>query len=129
MFKKNVRSVYLYLVCFITLFMVIGGIIATINEIAEYVFPINYRYNNYLDNLMYDDNYMSLETEEEREEYKAKHLEIYEEENKQQSENDKRENIRDIISSLSFVIIPLPIYLLSWTKVNNERKENESAGE
>jgi len=39
MFSKNLRAVYLYVVCFITLMMVIGGIIATVAAIANYAFP------------------------------------------------------------------------------------------
>ena len=37
MFSKNLRAVYLYAVCFITLMMVIGGVIATVYSFSEYV--------------------------------------------------------------------------------------------
>jgi len=39
MFSSKMRVVYLYAVCFITLLMVIGGLIATVDAITRYVFP------------------------------------------------------------------------------------------
>ena len=41
MFSKNIRVVYLYMVCFITLMMVIGGVIATANAAANYLLQVN----------------------------------------------------------------------------------------
>lgn len=39
MFSQNIRIVYLYTVCFITLCMTVGGIIATVNAIVNYHHP------------------------------------------------------------------------------------------
>ena len=39
MFSKNIRTVYLYAVCFITLMMVIGGVIATVDAVATFYYP------------------------------------------------------------------------------------------
>jgi len=39
MFSKNMRAVYLYAVCFITLMMMIGGVIATVNAITQLALP------------------------------------------------------------------------------------------
>ena len=42
MFSKNIRTLYLYSVCFITLMMFIGGIIATVGAVSDYFLPTQY---------------------------------------------------------------------------------------
>lgn len=40
--SKNIRIIYLYLVCLIMLFLVVGGFIFTFNSFANYLFPTTY---------------------------------------------------------------------------------------
>ena len=40
MISKNVRAGYLYVICFITLMMIFGGVIATVNAVANYIFDL-----------------------------------------------------------------------------------------
>ena len=47
MFSKNIRALYLYAVCFITLMMTLGGIIFTVNAIADHFLASNYYNDNY----------------------------------------------------------------------------------
>lgn len=39
---SNFRTIYLYIVALITLGMIIGGIVATANNIASYFYPDSY---------------------------------------------------------------------------------------
>ena len=41
---NNFRAVYLYIICFITLSMIIGGIVATVNNITSYLYPDSYAF-------------------------------------------------------------------------------------
>jgi len=39
MFNKNIRAIYLYAVCFITLMMILGGLIATVHAVTQFALP------------------------------------------------------------------------------------------
>ena len=101
MFSKVIRTVYLYVICLISLFMVVGGLIAGINEIANIAFPSNYYSSSY-----YDNNYDSIKERQEEE------------------RRERNRNIKDVISSLSFVVVGLPIYLYNWNKIEKEKDIN-----
>lgn len=40
--SKNIRIIYLYLVCLIMLFLVVGGFVYTVNSFCSYLFPTTY---------------------------------------------------------------------------------------
>lgn len=40
--SKNIRIIYLYLVCLIMLILVVGGFIFTFNSLGNYLFPTTY---------------------------------------------------------------------------------------
>ena len=40
--SKNIRIIYLYLVCLIMLVLVVGGFISTFNSLGSYLFPTTY---------------------------------------------------------------------------------------
>ena len=42
MMSNNFRIIYLYIVCFITLSMIVGGIVATVSNIVSYIYPDSY---------------------------------------------------------------------------------------
>ena len=52
MFSKNINVAYFYLVSFVSLFVLVGGLISTANALAILAFPYNYypdpgiKYNN-----------------------------------------------------------------------------------
>ena len=46
MFSKNMRAAYLYTACFITLMMVIAGVIATVYAVASYHFDEPTQWNS-----------------------------------------------------------------------------------
>ena len=126
MFSKNIRTIYLYLVCLITLFMVIGGLIFTINSITEYIFPDNYRdyYYDYIDE-SFENGKVSVEDYE-------KYIELNKYQDQLKQKNRQREQLKEIIYSASVFIVALPIYLYNWRKIEKDRAQNidvESEGE
>ncbi len=130
MFSKNIRTIYLYLVCLITLFLVVGGIISAIYSTANLIFPTTY-YSNYYNELKYDDKYLSL-TGAEALQYEQQFKELYEKQHEQDILREKNRNIKDIVYSLAFVVVALPIYAYNWKKIEQEKtleKNAESVGE
>ena len=126
MFSKNIRTIYLYLVCLITLFMVIGGLIFTINSITEYIFPDNYTpyYYDYIDE-SFENGKISIENYE-------KYIELNKYQNDLEQKNRQREQLKEIIYSASVFVVALPIYLYNWRKIEKDRAQNinvESEGE
>ena len=126
MFSKNIRTIYLYLICLITLFMVIGGLIFTINSIGEYLLPIQHRsyYYDYIEENMNNGN-ISVEDYE-------KYIEINQYQDELEKENDRKQQLKEIIYRSSVFIVALPIYLYNWRKIEKDRAQNiavESEGE
>lgn len=78
MFSKNIRSIYLYCLCFISILMVIGGAIFAIYNVADLII------DGYQDYVM-----------------------------------------REAIYSLAFIIVGLPIYIISWKKAQKDLKESD----
>ena len=120
MFSKNIRTIYLYLVCLITLFMVIGGLIFTINSITEYIFPDNYRdyYYDYIDE-SFENGKVSVEDYE-------KYIELNKYQDQLKQKNRQREQLKEIIYSASVFIVALPIYLYNWRKIEKDRFVEET---
>lgn len=100
--SKNIRIIYLYLVCLISLFMIIGGFVATVNSFAEYFFPTNY-YSSYS---YYDssDDIARL---------------------KIQKENDKIANLKDAVTSIALLVVATPVFAYHWKKIEKDKKELE----
>ena len=128
MFSKNIRTIYLYVVCLITLFLVVGGIISAIYSVAELIFPTSYYYTEYEVELKYDEQYQSL-TGQAAIEYEKEFKENYEKEHAEQLLRERNRNIRDVIYSLAFVVVALPIYAYNWKKIEEDKANVESAGE
>lgn len=96
--SKNIRIVYLYLVCLISLFMIIGGFVATINSFAEYFFPTNY-YS------YYDETDISRR--------------------KIQEKNDKIDSLKSAVTTIALLAVSTPVFIYHWKKVEKERNELE----
>ena len=96
--SNNFRTIYLYIVCFITLSMVIGGIVATVNSITSYIYPDSYVFFE-TDTLIGDEA----------------------EENLIKRQNYKKETIKNAIVSVVVVAVGAIIYKNQWTTIENER--------
>ncbi|WP_077211604.1 hypothetical protein [Bacillus dakarensis] len=106
--ETMIRHLYTYLVLFATLMMVIGGGISIFMASADLISPPSY-YQSYSDfKMMKESGKMEGNKEEVSEEELMKEYEqIVEDQKNRQRENAKNQ----IIKSLGFIVIPLPIFI------------------
>lgn len=95
---NNFRTVYLYIICFITLSMIIGGIVATVNNITSYLYPDSYVFFE-------TDTYFGDEAEE----------------NLIERQNYKNEKIKNMIVSIVVVAVGAVMYKSHWSTIEKER--------
>jgi hypothetical protein len=112
-----IRHLYTYLVLFATLMMVIGGGISIFMAAADLVSPPSY-YQTFEDfKTIYQDGKVQVEGSEKlsEEKIRAKYDQAVKDDKNRAQENAKNQ----IIKSLGFIVIPLPIFLY----FNNMRKK------
>ncbi len=111
----QMRNIYLYLVCFVTLMMIVFGLAAFLNNAARLAFPLDYRYYITL---------MDLEAEfvnAGKEVPSLEELRSLQQERMDAVEARERAYLlRDLISSLTVWLVALPFYLFHWKKVKRE---------
>lgn len=100
--KSYFRVLYLYVISAITLAMIVGGVIATFNAVAEYKYPHSY-YSSYYDD---EDDY------------------DYEEIQEKKYKEDVR-NAKMIFTDIAVVLIATPLYVYHWGRIEKERMEME----
>lgn len=102
---NNFRTIYLYIVALITLGMIIGGIVSTVNSIASYFYPDSYVFFNEEESTKYsfDDDYESTRN------------------NLIKRENYKREKIKNTIVSVAVVGVGVVMYKYHWKIIEKER--------
>jgi glucan phosphoethanolaminetransferase (alkaline phosphatase superfamily) len=106
---SKLRNIYLYLVSFVALMMIIIGLIFTVQNITDVLFPTNY----YYDTLPIDKNGSMTEAEKK----------IYEENRKTNEQNQKTQSKKDVAKSVAVVLIALPTFAYHWRKIEKEKKE------
>lgn len=105
---SRLRNVYLYLVSFVSLMLILIGLIFTIQNLTDLLFPTNY----YYDTLPIDKNRQMTE-----EEKKA-----YEESQRKSEQNQRTERSKNVAKSTSVVIVALPSFIYHWRKIEKEKK-------
>jgi len=103
-----IRHLYTYLVLFATLMMVIGGGVSIFMAAADLVSPSGY-YQSYTDykQMTLSGKMEGAKTEMSEEEL----LNSYELYKKEEQQRQKNGAINQIIKSLGFIVIPLPVFL------------------
>lgn len=106
--ETMIRHLYTYLVLFATLMMVIGGGISIFMATADLISPPSY-YQSYSDFKMMKESgkIEGGKVQVTEEELRAEYEQLIEDESKRQRENAKNQ----IIKSLGFIVIPLPIFI------------------
>jgi hypothetical protein len=111
----QLKNIYLYLVSFVTLMMIIFGLIAFIHNMARFTFPVDYTYYQTL---------MDIEreyTNNNREVPPVSELEQIRDERITSEQNRNRAYLlRDLIGSLTVWLIPIPFYIYHWRKIQLE---------
>lgn len=104
MMGNNFRTMYLYIVSLITLGMIVGGIVSTVNNITSYFYP---------------DSYIFFEQESSNE------YDIYDYEDKRNNEikreNYKTEKIKNSVVSVAIIIVGGIMYKYHWNIIEKER--------
>ena len=112
--SSNFRTFYLYTVALITLIMIIGGIVATVNNITSYFFPDSYVFfeeetsSEYIidDNLKYDYS--------DEEDYNSARK------NEIRRQNYKNEKIKNIEISIVVTAVGSIMYKYHWNIIEKE---------
>lgn len=109
----HLKSIYLYLVCLVTLMMIVFGFITFLSNVGRVIFPDQYSY--YYQTLMdmeseYVNNKQEVPAVTEMERIRDERL------------NNERVRaraylLRDLIGSLAVWLIPIPFYLYHWRRV------------
>ncbi len=111
---SNMRILYLYIVAFITLGMIVGGVVSAVYNFANYVCPTDYVF-------------FQEETEDEDDYYEYNSVD-YEEENERieaQKRNYKRQYIKNGIVSVIVVALGGALYKYHWGMLEKERNKKE----
>lgn len=101
---NNFRTMYLYIVSLITLGMIVGGIVSTVNNITSYFYP---------------DSYVFFEQES------SNQYDIYDYEdtrnNEIKRENYKNEKIKNSVVSVAIIVVGAIMYKYHWNIIEKER--------
>lgn len=106
---SKLRNIYLYLVSFVALMMIIIGLIFTVQNITDVIYPTNYYYDT-----------MPLDKEGNISDADKK---IYEENKKRNEENQNTQSKKNVAKSIAVVLVALPTFAYHWRKIEKEKKE------
>lgn len=111
----QLKNIYLYLVSFVTLMMIIFGLIAFIHNLARVVLPVDYTYYQTLMDIEreYTNNNREVPTLSELEQIRDERI------TSEQNRN-RAYLLRDLIGSLTVWLIPIPFYIYHWRKIQLE---------
>lgn len=101
---NNFRTIYLYIVSFITLVMIIGGIVSTVNNFISCIFPNSSVFFN-------DTSYYSNNNSDNT-------LQI-------RRNNYKNQKIKNSIISIIVIIVGTVMYKYHWNLIEKERLKQE----
>lgn len=106
---SKLRNVYLYLVSFVALIMILTGLIFTVQNITDVLFPTNYYYEQIPNEKM-----GSLSAEDKK---------LYEENQKRNDQNRRTESKKNVAKSIAVVVVALPTFVYHWRKIEKEKNE------
>lgn len=112
MFSNNIRTLYLYIVSFLSLMAIVIGTVYLVERVTNYIYPVDYAYDITLEKISpdtgaYPDQVNNTPTIEE------------------QKANAQISTLRDIFTALAIILVSAPLYTYHWTMVQKERKREE----
>jgi hypothetical protein len=107
MFSKSIRTLYLYIVSFLSLMAIVYGTVALVERITNYFYPVSY-YSSYYNYNSYEDKYTIPN------DYDA----IMQRENEKR--NEQIQTIKDIFTNLAIVLVATFIYSYHWKMIQKE---------
>jgi len=106
---SKLRNIYLYLVSFVALMMIIIGLIFTVQNITDVLFPTNYYYES-----------VPIEKTGTMNDADKK---VYEDNQKRNEQNQKTQSKKNVAKSVAVVLVALPTFAYHWRKIEKEKKE------
>ncbi|QNU65983.1 hypothetical protein EHE19_013955 [Ruminiclostridium herbifermentans] len=113
---SKLRNIYLYLVSFVSLMMILIGLIFTVQNITDVLFPTNYYYEAYpiqKTPSMTEEEFKRYEEEQKINEYNQK----------MNYNNQLINSKKNVAKSIAVVIVALPTFAYHWRKIEKEKKE------
>ena len=104
---NNFRTLYLYVISFITLWMMIGGITYAVNNITSYFYPDSYVFFEQQSNNKYVYDYTDTTN------------------NQIKRENYKNEKIKSTVVSIVVIVLGGVLYKYHWNLIENETNKKE----
>ena len=105
-------TIYHYLVCFVTLMMVIVGTVQLVNNLVDYLLPTRVQWPS-LESVQ-----MRLGPEVDEETVRRQH-----EMEQSQMQRDMRErHLRSALRSLALIFVAAPVYVAHWRRINRNEK-------
>ena len=114
---SKLRNLYLYLVSFVSLMMILMGLIFTVQNITDVIFPTNY----YESIQPEKTGNLSVEEQKNYEESQKR----YEENQKRYEENRNVESKKSVAKSIAVVVVALPTFGYHWRKIEKEKNEQK----
>ena len=115
----QLKNIYLYLVCFVTLMMIVFGLIFFSQNVVSYFVPAHH-YATYLTLMDIEQEYLQAG----REVPPLEELEAIRNSRNVQEEqlrkNDRIYQLRSLVGSLAAWLIPLLFYLYHWRKIRED---------
>ncbi len=108
--RWSLRNIYLYLVCLITLIMVIVGAAQAVRSAVELLYPDPV--GTVAGKVPTDDSGKPIYSEEE-----------WKRQQEAGKESQRRYAVLSLVSSLAFVLIAGPVYVYHWRKIEIEKAE------
>ena len=109
---NSFRTIYLYIVSLITLSMIIGGIVATVNNVTSYFYPDSYVFfeteTETTNSYKYDTSYNDDDFETTRN-------------NMIRRENYKKQKIKNAVVSVAVIVVGAIMYRYHWNLIEKER--------
>lgn len=115
MVKWDIRTVYLYLVCFVTLMMILIGGVEGVQAIGNYFYPPpDYGPSPYLyEGKLRDGNIPPAVMEQQIAEEKVR-----------QERQTRYNQFQRVLTSVALIGVGLPVYLYHWRRIREKENEN-----
>jgi len=116
--ELNAWTIYHYLVCFVTLMMIIAGAVQGVNNLVDYFWPPRISWPT----LESVERHLGPEADEET---IRQHLE---QERSEAQQNHQNRSLRNFLRSVIWVGIALPVYLYHWRRISRQNQVVSHAG-
>lgn len=124
--SKHIRTLYLYIVSFVTLCMVVGSFIGIVNTTVAYIYPnVNYYGGVYpmSDSSVVSSGTNVTTTSSTAIENEKKAVEEYKKGLANEELMQKTRSLKSIFGAIAVLVVSVPLFIYHFGKIEKERKE------